>query len=108
MFELKDKDGNVVAKIQAESPGQLECKSGIWLTLQTDDGTEPTICIVKTGTGGWYLGFYRDSKSSPVACDLAVTFDKKDGPLLQVAKGNEIETVSLMSFIKDFTHKTGG
>lgn len=108
MIELKDSDGNVVAKIQSESPGQIQCKTGVWLTMKTEDDTEPTLCLVKTGDKAWYLGFYRDAKSSPVACDLAISFNKETGPMIQVAKGDEVEQIPLFDFVKDFSKKTGG
>ena len=107
MYEVKDENGKITAVISAAHPGQTDCLAGVWLTLKGVEGVEPTLCMVQRADKSWYFGVYRDIKQPPFACDLAIEFDKIEGPILQIAKGNEVQQVNLLSFISDFVKKAG-
>lgn len=99
-----DKTERVIAKVTAAGPNSAGCEEGVWVEVQAADGTKPTLCLVKdkpggSFDGGWYLGVYRDANNPGIACDLAVSFCKKDGPTLQVVKGQEVKIVNLFDLI---------
>lgn len=104
-MELKDSKGKVVAKVTAADPNIAGCDEGIWLEVQADDKTKPTLCLVKDKPdgphkGNWYLGVYRDANQANAGCDLAVTFDKEKGPVLQIVKpGHPPKIVSLYDLV---------
>ncbi len=92
-MDIKDSKGKVIAKVTAADPNQSECQEGLWLEVVADDGTKPTICLIKK-TSDWYLGVYRDANDA-YACDFAIIFNKEEGPSIQVTKGKEVKTVNL-------------
>lgn len=105
MPQLKDNNGKVIAEVTAADVNQPGCDEGVWVEMKADDGTKPTICFVKDKpggpqNGGWYLGFYRDTNNAGPACDFAICFDKKDGPILQVTRGDEVKQVSLFDLLE--------
>ncbi len=106
MFELKYGD-KVVATITAKNVNSPECDEGVWVELKADDGTKPTLCMIKTKKddtfgGDWYLGVYRDaSDANIVACDVGIVFSK-NGPAIQVAKGDKVKIVDLFEMISQF------
>lgn len=98
-MEIKTPDGKTIAKVTAADPNVAGCDEGAWVELVTDDGTKPVLCLVKDKPdgphkGALYLGVYRDTRNSK-ACDLAVLFDKENGPILQITKGTEVKQVNL-------------
>ena len=98
-FSLMGSKGKVVAVITAADPNSQDCDEGVWLEVQADDGSKPTLCLIKRKDGSWYLGVYRDANHAH-ACDLSVLFDKEEGPTLQVAKGKDVVTTKLFDLIK--------
>lgn len=104
-MELKDEKGKVIAKVTAADPNNTQCDGGVWVELQADDGTRPTLCIVKGRPGdyssGWYVGVYRDGRARDVGqgCDLAVSFDPQAGPVLQVRQGDQAKIVNLFDLL---------
>ena len=105
--EIKDDSGKVIASVTAADVNAAGCDEGVWVEVKADDGTRPTLCLVKDKkggpfSGGWYLGVFRDAKSPGTGCDLAVSFGK-DGPTLQVVKGKEVRIVNLFDVIDQAT-----
>ena len=104
-MEIKDQNGKVIAKITGADQNISGCDEGVWVELQADDGTRPTLCMVKDQPGGphggnWYLGVYRDSHAAKiVACDLAIMFCKEHGPELQVTKGDQVKSYNLFDLL---------
>jgi hypothetical protein len=103
-YELKDDAGKVVATVTGANPDANGCDEGVWLELQADDGTRPTLCLVKDKKGGhmhgaWFLGVFRDARNTGSGCDLAITFDKADGPVLQVIKGGKVKHADLFDLL---------
>jgi hypothetical protein len=101
--ELKDDGGKVIATVTAADVNSKGCDEGIWVEVRADDGTRPTLCLVKDTksgpfAGGWYLGVFRDAKKPGTACDLAVSFGK-EGVILQATKGKEVRIVNLFDLI---------
>jgi len=104
-FEVKSPDGKVVATVNAANPNGSGCDEGVWVEMQADDGTRPTLCMVKDKPdgpfkGAWYFGVYRDTKDTNIACDFAILFDKEKGPQLQVVRGQEVQAASLFDLLK--------
>lgn len=105
-YEVKDKNGKVVVEVETRDGPRGPLDEGVWVTVNADDGTRPTLAFVKhTGhgyDGEWYLGVYRDTQSGDphMACDLAVLFTTDRGPVLQVAKGGKFKTVDLYELIE--------
>lgn len=103
-MNICDSKGKVIATVTAADPNMADVDEGVWLEVQADDGTRPTLCLVKQrgkssrnpieSAGRWYLGVYRDARKPGVACDLAITFGP-EGPVLQVVKGKEVRQVNL-------------
>lgn len=103
MNEIKDVNGKVIAAITAADPNEDGCDEGLWLEVRADDGTRPTISLVKDKPdgpmkGAWYLGFYRNAKNTILGCDLTITFTK-DGPVLQVIKNEELIIINLFDIL---------
>lgn len=103
-LELKDKSGKVIAKVTAADPNVAGCDEGVWLEIQADDGSKPTLCLIKDKPsgpfkGGWYLGVYRDVRHAGPGCDFAISFDKENGPSIQVTKGQEVKQRSLFDLL---------
>lgn len=102
VVEIKDKKGKVIAKITAADPDASGCDEGLWVEIQADDGTRPTLCLVKGKANdplGWYLGVYRDVEKTKGPCDFALSFGK-NGPELQVTKGKETKSVNLFDLLE--------
>jgi hypothetical protein len=102
-MEIKDINGKIIATVTAADPNTAGCDEGLWVELKADDGTRPTLCVVKDRPGdysiGWYLGVYRDAKNPGVnGCDLAISFNS-GGPMLQVRSGDKVKIVSLFDLI---------
>lgn len=106
-MNIQDDKGKVIAKVTAADPNDAHCDEGVWVEVKADDGTRPTICLVKlkplpgSTTAPWYLGVYRDAKSSDVigGCDLGVSFTEKEGPVLQVRRGDDVKIVNLFDLL---------
>lgn len=104
-MNITDDKGNVVAKVTSVGPKSgTDLEEGIWVEVQAADGTRPTLCLVKGRPGGsaedgWYLGVFRDAKKPGVACDLAVSFSAKDGPMIQAVRGKEVIIKSLFDLL---------
>lgn len=94
-MEVKDKDGDVVAKVVAHEDKNI---SGVWVDLVTKDGTKPTLCFYKGKDSPLVLAVYKDQNRVLLGCELAVSFDD-DGPTLQVCKGKEVKLVNLFDLI---------
>jgi hypothetical protein len=102
--DIKDDKGKVVAKVTAANPDSDSCDEGVWVEMQADDGTRPTLCFIKPKAGsvyttGWYLGVYRDAKKPAAGCDIGLSFDEKAGPILQVVRGDDVKTVNLFDLL---------
>lgn len=105
-MEIKDKNGKVVAMVTAMNSEGGPTDEGIWLEVQADDGTKPTLCLIKSQgyrqPGDWFLGVYRDARSKDIrACDLAIRFSVNDGVTLQVAQNGKVKVVNLFDLIPD-------
>jgi len=97
---ITDHKGKIIATVMAADPNAQGCDEGVWVELRADDGTKPTICLVKDRPdgphhGAWYLGVYRNALAPNPGCDLAVTFSEAEGPVLQVIKGDSVKRVNL-------------
>lgn len=101
---IKDQNGKVRAKITAMDINSPGCDEGIWVEIVTDDGTTPCLCFVKDTpdgphNGNWYLGVYRDVNNPSIGCDVALIFDPKSGPKIQVVRGEQVKLISLFDLI---------
>ena len=107
-MELKDTNGKVIAKVTGCDCNAGDVDEGVWVEVLADDGTRPTLCLVKTKTKGeWYLGVYRDAKAPSIkACDLAVSFGGV-GPTLQVTKGDKVAIVDLFDLVTHVQNHQG-
>jgi hypothetical protein len=98
-MEIKTPSGKVVATVSAADPNTEFCDEGVWIEVKADDGTRPTLCLIKRKPDeDWYLGVYRDVKKTAGACDLGLTFSK-EGPILQVVKAGEVKVVNLFDLL---------
>ena len=102
-MEIKDGD-KVIATVTAADANVGGCDEGIWIEVKADDGTRPTICLIKDKpkgphSGAWYLGVYRDVNKAGIACDFAILFDKNKGPQLQVVKGSQVKIINLFDHL---------
>ena len=103
-MELKDAKGEVVATVEAHGTPGGGVDAGVWVTFKTDDGSRPTLCFIKGNAHGhfgkrFFMGVYRDVNEPDKGCDFAISFDEKDGPCLQIVRGDEVRVVSLMESI---------
>lgn len=102
-YEVKGGSGKTVATVTAADVNSATCDEGVWVEVKADDGTRPTLCLVKDVKGGpyqgdWFLGVFRDARRPGKGCDLAVSFTA-EGPVLQVAKGGEVKIVNLFDLL---------
>lgn len=103
MQNIRDKDGKLVASIDAADPEISGCEGGVWMELFTKDGANPLLCFVKDAPGGptggaWYLGVYSDKTNPGNGCDFAISFTG-DGPMLQARKGKDVRVISLFDLL---------
>ncbi len=107
-MEIKDDNGKVIAKVSAADVNAAGCDEGVWVEVQADDGTRPTVCLIKDKpcgpfAGGWYLGVYRDTTQKDItACDLAVSFTA-EGPVVQATGPyGQVKQVNLFALLSCF------
>lgn len=96
-MKIFDKSDKLVAEIDVLDGNKEVVDAGLWITLKTEDGTKPSLCLIKN-SGHFYLGLYKDTNKSTV-CDFAVTVDDS-GVHLQAVKNGEVAVADLFDLIK--------
>lgn len=94
-MKIYDKNEKLVAEVTALDGSLNGVDAGLWVTLKTENGTKPTLCLI-SNPEGFYVGLYRDTESQSAlsGCDFAVK-SGRGGVTLQVVKDGKALVVDL-------------